>query len=73
MKKILLLLVVALTSIISGCGNSAPTEEEFEELLEAIKEGPEGRQIDIQKEKDIYDKLNSEERNRKYEEWERSR
>ena len=73
MKKIILLLVVAFASIISGCGNSAPTEEEFEKLLVAIREGPDGRVIDIQKEVEAYSKMNPDEQKRKYEEWERDR
>ena len=72
MKKIILLLVVALTSIISGCGSSAPTVKEFEELLERIRDSPDGRVINIQKEVDEYGKLSSEEQKRRYKEWEDS-
>ena len=72
MKKITLLLGVALLSIISGCGDSTPTEEEFEALLERIRNSPDGRVINIQQELDNYHKLTPAEQKIKYKEWEDS-
>ncbi len=58
---------------VPGCGDKEISQtEKFENLLTEISESSGGRQIDIRKEVDAYEKLSDEDKLKTYDEWKKS-